>query len=175
MQWFGREFREDWTFDQMAESAIQVMRGLGMGDEQIERIIGWHQQVMIDGVAAHVPPAPSPAEDRATIAKSEKLLRENRAAYFADNDLQIAAHEARERLAASSATLPPPSQAPATARMSREEYWKHGPGSLPLAASSPAPATPAGRIERPDWNYSSVNEAPAISHHSPASNEGTTE
>ena len=120
---------------EIAESFRAYAERAGVSDGDIEMHSIWHEKVDRGGPQAIEPLPVNKGQDAEVVARAEYLLKHDRKAYFGDENLQVAYAEA---LARQNGSGPAPSQAPAAARMSREQYWKTGPGSLPLASSDSA-------------------------------------
>jgi hypothetical protein len=150
---------------EIAQSFRDYAERAGVSDADIEAHGVWHETVDRDGLQA-IPPLPvDTSKDAAIIARAEALLKSDRRSYWAEQNEAMRV-EYQEALARQGGTAPAPqlqAQAPAvsaTSRSAREQYWKSGPGSRPLASESPAlPAhssASSGRRELPDWSSPSA-------------------
>jgi len=115
LAWYRDHARPAADEAQLADAFAQFAANSGWPAEQRDGVLDLYQTVRDNGPAAVIQP-PRPDEDRASIARADKLLRNDPARYWGDIEVQDAAFEARERLDGAA----PAQDTPPTPKASRD-------------------------------------------------------
>jgi hypothetical protein len=97
LEWYKDHARPGLDEAKLMESFNEFAAGKGWVTEQLDAALSVYSQIRDQGPAAVMAPAPSVADDAATVARADELLRTNADAYWRDHELQEAVLEARER------------------------------------------------------------------------------
>jgi hypothetical protein len=99
----------------------RYMSHVGASDMAVEMAGQWHDKTALHGPEATPAPKVSKGQDAEVIARAEYLLKHDRAAYYRDENLQIAFQEA---LARQSGSAPAPSARTSSRRADLETMIK---------------------------------------------------
>ncbi len=97
LAWYRDHARPAADEVQLADAFAQFAADKGWPAEQRDGVLDLYRTIRDDGPTA-VMQAPRSDEDRATVARTDELLRNDPARYWSDIEVQDAAFEARERL-----------------------------------------------------------------------------
>jgi hypothetical protein len=107
MEWYKDHVRPGMDEAKLTESFTEFAAARHWGAEQRDAAVSVYGQVLDQGPAAVMSPAPSAEEDAALIARAHELLRTDPNAYWRDAELQEAQYEALERQEAAPTAEPP--------------------------------------------------------------------
>ena len=97
VRWYVERWRPGMSDADAFSDFMQYAGRQGWSDVQIEQAGQWHDKVALDGPEAIEAPKVNRGQDAETIARAEHLLKHDRAAYYQDENLQIAYVEALAR------------------------------------------------------------------------------
>jgi hypothetical protein len=109
--WYRDHARPGADEAHLAEAFSEFAGDRGWPAEHRDGAVDVYRAIRDNGPAAVTDDASRPDDDRATVARSEELLRSDPARYWRDGELQDAVFEARERLgdlAEAEGAMPPP-------------------------------------------------------------------